>query len=404
MITRLRQRSRDAAFVAVTILLLALRPVLWLLERAVPAEPTLILLGSAWGRAWADSPRALHEYLLARGPHTHWRPVWITVSRSVMTDVAAAGGEVVHAASPRALWLILRATQAIYSHSVLDVTAFPSLLPRRLRLVYTTHDVSPKRSRYMVAGRRPGLRDRLLHLIANRVTTVALSTSPFMTEVLSLQTRLPREVFVELGLPKADRLCQIVPEVPEPERDLRILYAPTWRSNRRPVELFPLKSVNQEFGAWLEAERIVLDVRPHKNDMRYATVRSRLETLERISPRVNAATWERQQSITELLPRYDVLISDYSGVIHEFLLLDRPIVLLPYDLEQFTQEQGFIYDYEKWAPGPIVRDWLELREAIAAARQSWPEHAERRAALRQLIWGSQQTDSCGALLSMLARA
>lgn len=401
MIARLRRQVRDAVWIVITILLLTLRPIVRLLERVVPTDPTLLLLGSASGRAWADSPRTVHEYLLSRATNAHWRPVWITTSRSVMRDVRSAGGEVAHVASPRALWLTLRATHAIYSHSVLDVTVVPSLLPRRLGFVYATHDVSPKRSRYMVVGRHPSVRDRLLHIFANRVTSVALSPSPFMTNVLGLQTRLPRRVFVESGLPKADLLCRNVSEGVDAESDLRVLYAPTWRSNRRPVDLLLLEGLDCELGDWLEAEQILLDVRPHKNDMRYATVRSRLETLEGLSHRVNAASWNRHQSITGLLPRYDVLISDYSGIIHEFLLLDRPIILLPYDLEDFTEHQGFTYDYEKWAPGPIVRDWPALREAIAAARQPLSEDAERRTALRRLIWGSQQPDSCGALLKIL---
>ena len=40
------------------------------------------------------------------------------------------------------------------------------------------------------------------------------------------------------------------------------------------------------------------------------------------------------------------LISDYSGIIFDFLLLDRPIILLPYDESEYISERNVNFDFE----------------------------------------------------------
>ncbi len=380
-----------------------------LLTLVVPVDRTMVLLGAANGRFWTESPRKLQERLILLGG---WNPIWMTTHLRVAREVAAEGGRSALSWTPRGVWLLLRARHAVFSHSVLDITTFPGLIPRRLAFTYTTHDVSPKRSRAQVSGRQVSTRDRMLHAVQRRVTRRALSPSPFMSEVLAEQTALPSDIFIEIGLPKVDDFVQSVraaesgvqtcpPDSQDDIKDLKVLYAPTWRSNRAPINLLPLPGLEADMADWLERERILIDIRPHKNDMKYPGVRARLAVLEASSPRVNSAAWEREQSVSRLLPDYDVLISDYSGIIHEFLLLDRPIVLLPYDYDDFLVHQGFIYDYITMAAGPIITNFKELASALSAARDVPDGYSGRRAALRHLIWSHQPSSSTDSLIDLL---
>ena len=47
-----------------------------------------------------------------------------------------------------------------------------------------------------------------------------------------------------------------------------------------------------------------------------------------------------------ILNIFDGLISDYSGIIFDFLLLDRPIILLPYDESEYISERNVNFDFE----------------------------------------------------------
>lgn len=64
----------------------------------------------------------------------------------------------------------------------------------------------------------------------------------------------------------------------------------------------------------------------------------------------------------ELLPVTDVLISDYSAVIFEYSLFEKPLVLFAPDYDTYGSKRGFYIDY-KSLPGRIVTD----KNALAAA-------------------------------------
>lgn len=73
-------------------------------------------------------------------------------------------------------------------------------------------------------------------------------------------------------------------------------------------------------------------------------------------------------SIEQLLCVSDICISDYSSLVFEYSLFERPILFFAYDLEEYFDWRGFYYDYEELAPGPVVRtneeiiDWIRHQE------------------------------------------
>lgn len=66
-----------------------------------------------------------------------------------------------------------------------------------------------------------------------------------------------------------------------------------------------------------------------------------------------------------LLKYTDILITDYSSVYFDFLLLNCPIIFFDYDKEEYeTNLQGFLYDYESFTPGLHVINQDELLKTI----------------------------------------
>lgn len=58
-------------------------------------------------------------------------------------------------------------------------------------------------------------------------------------------------------------------------------------------------------------------------------------------------------SIDKLLSVADVCISDYSSLIFEYSLFERPLVFFAYDKEEYDDWRGFYYDYDELTPGPV---------------------------------------------------
>lgn len=60
-----------------------------------------------------------------------------------------------------------------------------------------------------------------------------------------------------------------------------------------------------------------------------------------------------QMQTDELMVCADVLITDYSSVFFEYLLLDRPIIFFAPDYRQYVTKRGFYLDYET-LPGYVI--------------------------------------------------
>ena len=61
---------------------------------------------------------------------------------------------------------------------------------------------------------------------------------------------------------------------------------------------------------------------------------------------------DRIQDIMEILSAFDGVITDYSSIYIDFLLLERPLLFLPYDVEEYQEKRGMNFPYEKVTPGP----------------------------------------------------
>jgi CDP-glycerol glycerophosphotransferase (TagB/SpsB family) len=75
---------------------------------------------------------------------------------------------------------------------------------------------------------------------------------------------------------------------------------------------------------------------------------------------------ERSAEIYDLLPHVDALISDYSSIIWDYMLLDRPIIYFLPDHDEFINSgRALNFDIYKTAAGPICTNETELTTAIS---------------------------------------
>jgi CDP-ribitol ribitolphosphotransferase len=132
-----------------------------------------------------------------------------------------------------------------------------------------------------------------------------------------------------------------------------ILYAPTFRGDIRYAKspeqldlqtLYPLR------------EKYVLLVKQHP------FVKKKMEVPAEYADFCMEIT--DQLSMEELLMVADICITDYSSIVFEYSLMQKPILFFAYDLEGYYDERGFYYPYEEFVPGPVVRTTQELLAVI----------------------------------------
>ncbi len=74
---------------------------------------------------------------------------------------------------------------------------------------------------------------------------------------------------------------------------------------------------------------------------------------------------DEEIDLYEVLNAADLLITDYSSIYFDYLLLDRPIIFTPLDLEEYEKNRGFLLEpYDFWAPGPKCYTYGQLTEEI----------------------------------------
>ena len=201
-----------------------------------------------------------------------------------------------------------------------------------------------------------------------------ISPSPFCSGIFPSAFRYDGDL-LEVGYPRNDVLLT-GGDVRDRVRsalglgdDVRaVLYAPTWREYVGVRDAKPL---------YLDAERLtarlpgsVVLVRGHYNSTTQADV-------FRDHPRILDVT--RYPDIADLFLAADVLVTDYSSVMFDFALTDKPMVLLTPDLEQYRDvERGFYFDFESRAPGPVVT----TTDEVVAVLDGPDRHQRARATFR----------------------
>ena len=68
--------------------------------------------------------------------------------------------------------------------------------------------------------------------------------------------------------------------------------------------------------------------------------------------------------LNALMAASDCLVTDYSSVIFEWALLERPMAFFAPDLEAYERERGFYVDYRTWVPGPVFTDTESLAQHL----------------------------------------
>ena len=139
------------------------------------------------------------------------------------------------------------------------------------------------------------------------------------------------------------------------DRGVRILfYAPTHRTDRRTdVIIRELESLRGACAARFGGEwRVVVRLHPIM-----------LSYVGKLDFGASVVDATRYPDMQELLIASDILVSDYSSCMFDFMLTRRPVFVHAPDLEDYQRVQGFYYPMSE-TPFPVARTEAELAENI----------------------------------------
>lgn len=386
-------------------------PMLVFLGKHVPKRKRLVVFGGMNGISYGDNGKYLFEWMIVNRPELDY--VWLTQSRIVCIDLEKRGLPVKMSRSVSGLFTILRASTGVFSNSLSDLTAFPALVPDSINLIALRHGQAVKASRFAMIRHGLSEDEERIRRRESGLIKYAISTSDLISDMQEQVLNIGREKHITTGYPRNDSLLNISQynrdqwekflEGNKPDKV--ILYAPTWRNGRVAPKFFPFKDfMKKELSELLSSANALLLLRPHLADLHvYPELHGFLSELA-TDHNVRLATHTEFPDTNTLLPFVDLVISDYSSIYHDFLLLDRPMVFIPYDSDDMEDQQGFLYDYFANLPGPAVQSFEEFVFEIKIALQGDDLYRENRDALRNKIHKYCDTESSRRVGDLVIRS
>jgi CDP-glycerol glycerophosphotransferase (TagB/SpsB family) len=197
-----------------------------------------------------------------------------------------------------------------------------------------------------------------------------ISTSPLASaRFLSAFGVDKNKVFVT-GYPRNDILLKQNPEPVSIIDDLResanatkfICYVPTHRGAGKSDINTLFSTLNiEDLETCLEDHSAVMLIKMHY----FHQHSNPLFRIHHKKTRIHWLSEDEASDINDLFPFINLMITDYSSAYIDFLLLDRPIIFAPFDLEQYlAQDREFYEDYDTSIPGPKCKNWGEVIVAL----------------------------------------
>lgn len=95
----------------------------------------------------------------------------------------------------------------------------------------------------------------------------------------------------------------------------------------------------------------------------------------------------RRTSLYQLIGTADCLISDISSVIADFMLLDKPIVLLFEDIDEYKNNRGFSFNpITDFLPAEVTKNFEEFTLEVQKILDGKDTHKDRRERIKTLFF------------------
>ena len=344
---------------------------LFVLSYIIPKNKKMIILGSEYGKNFTGNPKYFFLYLLQRKNNKYEEIFWITRTKKILAEHKEKKLPVLYIYSWKGFKAILCSQHLVISFTHEDVSYGP-LLFGNFNFIQTYHGTPTKGSDTLM---EKSLKNSIIEYF---LLWRKKSYKVFLTTSVESEKKYQKRGFKNteiLGYPRNDVLFddRLAYHDYKTKLDLEkfekiILYAPTFRditTKKVPFSTQFLKIFND----YLSENNFAFLLKQHpqeKSTLNYNTY----------SNIINVSNYV---DIQEMLPFTDLLITDYSSIVTDFALLERPIIFYPYDIEEYSQMRNIKQDYYKDMPGPFVYNEEELLSEIKLDKIHFnkPEYKQR---------------------------
>ncbi|GGV10467.1 glycosyl transferase family A [Streptomyces griseoflavus] len=335
-----------------------------------PLDANLAVYCAYWGRGYTCNPAAIHAKARELAPHI--RSVFLVEADQAHT--VPEGVEYAVIGSHRYWEVLARAKYLVNNANFAEgVVKRPGSVHLQTQHGTPLKTMGVDQSTYPVVAATTGSFGKLLGRVDR--WDYNLSSNPHSTRVWERAFPGTYEQ-LEYGYPRndvyltatADDVARIRAELGVPEGARAVLYAPTHRDHHTGFE----PGLDLEAFCAAAGEDVVVLLRAH-----YFYDRGG----RGYGGRVVDVTAHR--SSEDVCLAADALITDYSSIMFDYAVLDRPIVVYADDWDVYRETRGVCFDLMDGPPGPVARTPDELARVFRDGSYAGAESAALRARFRE---------------------
>lgn len=358
-----------------------------------PRKKNKWIFGSFRG-AFNDNSKYLFIYVSEYCPDIN--AIWISNNKETVASVKAKGLRAYHTYNLRGVWHALTSKYWFFNAYTSDIIF---CLSGGVTAINLWHGVGLKKIEFNITSGPLAKRyvdkvfnERFYHPESFRRPDYFLSSAPFQTKAFSSAFRIPLSRCLEFGYPRNEILTmddgnrsEFIQKYESSETksiiqtiqkgyDKIFIYMPTWRDSQR--DLFTQNFDLAKIDDVLRAKNALMLLKPHVNTIIDAGALQRFKNILFIDSRVD---------VYPILPYTNVLITDYSSILYDYILMkDKDVILYLYDYEEYVKERDFFAPFDVNVVGEKVYDFNQLLSCIE--HEDFKINEEERVRIIEKFW------------------
>lgn len=241
-----------------------------------------------------------------------------------------------------------------------------------------------------------------------------LSTSDFYNTIMNACLGIRAEQYFVAGYPRNDYLFNqngISNLKSLLKRNIEgkiILFMPTYREKgdeKREGNIFGFDTFDiEKFNDFLRENNLLFIMKLHPNEENIVYEKYLKYINDRIILLKSDDLEREQMDLYKMINAIDLLVTDYSSIYFDYLLLDRPIIFTPVDYEKYKRERGFLLEpYDFWAPGPKCLNQRLLQNEILRSLDDAAYYKKEREIIRNIMHKYQDGNSTERIMELIEK-
>lgn len=236
--------------------------------------------------------------------------------------------------------------------------------------------------------------------------TYVYASSDYFVPIVAKKFNCSLDQVAICGHPRTDVFYQPTKQYNLGNFKKTIIWLPTFRhskalgqadSSRASVLPFIADDKLEQFDHYLSKQNVQIIVKLHPMQDLTGIDTTKLTNLKLFS---NQDFENSGMDLYRLLKLTDALITDYSSVFYDYLLLNKPIGFTEDDVEEYQRNRGFAVDPDKFRPGKRIKTLSELKDFVSMIAQNQDQYESQRLEINNIANKYQDGSNCKRSLQL----